>query len=65
MNTRPTKDEIETIEARRGSFEKYDLKRVQRIYLKYNPEAEKSCLCTKVLRKIWIDIFFNWFDSVK
>lgn len=60
-----SKDEKTIFEALRDSTEKYALKRLQRIYLKYNPNEEKNCLCTKVNRRIWRDIFYNWFDNVK
>lgn len=60
-----SKDEKTVFEALRESTEKHALKRIQRIYLKYNQNEEKNCLCTKVSRRIWKDIFYNWFDNVK
>lgn len=60
-----TDNEKSHIEQVREFNDKFILVRLQRIYLKYNPNDKENCLCTSVKRKIWKEMFYNWFDSVK
>lgn len=60
-----TAKEKEYAEAVREFSDKYILVRLQRTYLKYNPKDEKNCLCTPNKRKLWKEMFYNWFDNVK
>ena len=59
-----TEKEIQYIETNKNSVEKLVLMKFQRIYLKYNKNDERNCLCTATRRRIWKEMFFNWYNGV-
>lgn len=60
-----TEQEKSYAEAMREYSDKFILVKLQRTYLKYNPGDVENCLCTPVKRRLWKEMFYNWFDRVK
>ena len=63
--------EIERIDSILKTYDSFDnidklhLQIFQRIFLKYNAEIPKNCLCTIVERRIWFTMFFSWYNESK
>ena len=45
--------------------EKLFCQKLQRIFMKYNKEYVKSCLCTSVIRRLWLNSFETWYNESK
>lgn len=44
---------------------KRDMLRKQRIFMRFNPEHRKNCMCTIVSRKLFFVQFNEWYAKIR
>ena len=58
-------DSIPLFEASRDKQDKTTMKKLQLIYMEYNPEHKANCMCKKTSRKILHKAFYEWYDKTR
>lgn len=55
--------EIRLFEKYRNETTKYGLKRLQKVYLRYN-EGKSNCMCKESSRRKYKKLFYDWYDGI-
>lgn len=57
--------EISLFESSRSFQDKTTMKKLQVVYMRYNPEHKANCMCKKTSRKILHKAFYEWYDKAR